>query len=184
MKTVSIFNHVFGPVMRGPSSSHTAGAFHIGSMARSILGGLHTRAAARALTVMHVDGAMGVICTAPTGGSAGVIPGTLVTLAEEQALTREQIALALLAAGAIGMIVAIRETFAAEVAGCQVEIGASGAMAAAAVMDAAGFAPESTGTTDRLRSPPYGRTSESSPALHRRLSGFSVYASVYEWPAP
>ncbi|MAG92844.1 MAG: hypothetical protein CMJ48_03745 [Planctomycetaceae bacterium] len=99
---------------------------------------LHTRAAARAMAVMHVDGAMGVVCAAPTGGSAGVIPGTLVTLAEERSLTREQIALALLAAGSIGMILAIRGTFAAEVAGCQVEIGASGAMAAAAVVDAVG----------------------------------------------
>jgi L-serine dehydratase len=39
MKTVSIFNHVLGPVMRGPSGSQTAGAFHIGRMARSLLGG-------------------------------------------------------------------------------------------------------------------------------------------------
>ncbi|MCB1065553.1 MAG: L-serine ammonia-lyase, iron-sulfur-dependent, subunit alpha [Verrucomicrobiae bacterium] len=99
---------------------------------------LHTRAAARALAVMHVDASMGVVCAAPTGGSAGVIPGTLVTLEEERQLTREQIALALLAAGAVGMILAIRGTFAAEVAGCQVEIGASGAMAAAAVVDAVG----------------------------------------------
>ena len=99
---------------------------------------LHTRAAARALAVMHVDGAMGVVCAAPTGGSAGVIPGTMVTLAEERSLSREQIALALLAAGSIGAILALRATFAAEVAGCQVEIGASGAMASAAVVDAVG----------------------------------------------
>jgi len=87
---------------------------------------------------MHVDGAMGVVCAAPTGGSAGVIPGTLMTLVEERSLAREEIALALLAAGAIGLILAVRGTFAAEVAGCQVEIGASGAMAAAAVVDAVG----------------------------------------------
>jgi L-serine dehydratase len=99
---------------------------------------LNTRAAARAMAVMHVDGSMGVVCAAPTGGSAGVIPGTLVTLAEERSLSREQIGLALLAAGAIGVIVARRATFAAEIAGCQVEIGASGAMAAAAVVDAVG----------------------------------------------
>lgn len=99
---------------------------------------LHTRAAARALAVMHVDGAMGVVCAAPTGGSAGVIPGTLVTLVEERSLSPEVIGRALLASGAIGMILAIRGTFAAEVAGCQVEIGASGAMAAAAVVDAVG----------------------------------------------
>ncbi len=99
---------------------------------------LHTRAAARAMAVMHVDGAMGVVCAAPTGGSAGVIPGTLMTLEEERSLSREQVGLALLAAGAVGMILAQRATFAAEVAGCQVEIGASGAMAAAAVVDAVG----------------------------------------------
>lgn len=98
----------------------------------------HTRAAARAMAVMHVDGAMGVVCAAPTGGSAGVIPGALVTLAEERGLDREEIALALLAAGLIGVIVARRATFAAEVAGCQVEIGAAGAMASAAVVDAVG----------------------------------------------
>ncbi|NQT15485.1 MAG: hypothetical protein HQ582_22195, partial [Planctomycetes bacterium] len=44
MKTISIFNHVLGPVMRGPSSSHTAGAFHIASMARSLLGGTPKKA--------------------------------------------------------------------------------------------------------------------------------------------
>jgi len=99
---------------------------------------LHTRAAARALAVMHVDASMGVVCAAPTGGSAGVIPGAILTIAEERSLTRQQIALALLAAGAIGLIVAQRATFAAEIAGCQVEIGASGAMAAAAVVDALG----------------------------------------------
>lgn len=99
---------------------------------------LHSRAAARAMAVMHVNGAMGVVCAAPTGGSAGTLPGTLVTLAEQRGLSREETARALLAAGAIGVIVAGRATFAAEVAGCQVEIGAAGAMAAAAVVDAVG----------------------------------------------
>ena len=102
------------------------------------LGGLHTRAAARAMAVMHVNGAMGVVCAAPTGGSAGAVPGVVVTLVEERGLTRERAAMALLAASAIGVILAARATFAAEVAGCQVEIGAAGAMGAAAVVEAAG----------------------------------------------
>jgi L-serine dehydratase len=118
--------------------SCAGGIFEAEAAGRLSVRSLHTRAAARALAVMHVDGAMGVVCAAPTGGSAGVIPGTLVTLAEERSLTGEQIGLALLAAGSIGAILAIRGTFAAEVAGCQVEIGASGAMAAAAVVDAVG----------------------------------------------
>ena len=102
------------------------------------LGGLHTRAAARAMAVMHVNGAMGVVCAAPTGGSAGAVPGVVVTLVEERGLPREKAAMALLAASAIGVILAARATFAAEVAGCQVEIGAAGAMGAAAVVEAAG----------------------------------------------
>jgi L-serine dehydratase len=90
------------------------------------------------MAVMHINGGMGVVCAAPTAGSAGVIPGVLVTLQEEKGLSREQAALALLAASAVGLVVAMRATFAAEVAGCQVEITASGAMAAAAVVEIAG----------------------------------------------
>jgi L-serine dehydratase len=102
------------------------------------VGGLHTRAAARALAAMHVSNSLGVVCAAPTGGSAGVIPGIIVTLAEEWKLPHERIVRSLLAASAIGLIVAKRATFAAEIAGCQVEIGAAGAMGAAGIVEAAG----------------------------------------------
>ena len=37
---ISIFNDVLGPVMRGPSSSHTAGAYHIARLARDLAGEL------------------------------------------------------------------------------------------------------------------------------------------------
>ena len=101
-------------------------------------GGLHTRAAARAMAAMHVNSSLGVVCAAPTAGSAGTLPGVVVTLAEEKHLPQDTIALSLLAASAVGLVVAMRATFAAEVAGCQVEIGAAGAMGAAAVIEAAG----------------------------------------------
>jgi L-serine dehydratase len=52
MKQISIFNHVIGPVMHGPSSSHTAGAFHIGAIARSLLG----ERPAKAVFSFDVDG--------------------------------------------------------------------------------------------------------------------------------
>ena len=105
---------------------------------RLAVGGLHTRAAARAMAVMHVNGGMGLVCAAPTAGSAGTLPGVVVTLVEDLGLDRDDAARALLAASAIGLVVGMRATFAAEVAGCQVEIGAAGAMAAAAVVEAAG----------------------------------------------
>jgi L-serine dehydratase len=102
------------------------------------IGGIHTRAAARSMAAMHASNSRSVVCAAPTGGSAGVIPGVLSSLIEERGLERDAAALALLAAGAVGAIVAKRATFAAETAGCQVEIGAAGAMAAAAVVEVAG----------------------------------------------
>ena len=104
-------------------------------------GGYPAKAAARALAVMHICNSRGVVCAAPTGGSAGVLPGVVVTLEEEFGLTGSDIARVLFAAGAIGLIVAYRATFAAEEAGCQVEIGVAGAMAAAAAMESAGGPP-------------------------------------------
>ena len=103
---------------------------------RVAIGGIHTQAAARAMAVMHINNSMGIVCAAPTGGSAGVIPGVMITLLEEKKLKPEEIALSLLAASGIGLLIAIQATFAAEIAGCQVEIGAAGAMAAAAVVQA------------------------------------------------
>jgi L-serine dehydratase len=105
---------------------------------RLAAGGLHSRAAARAMAGLHVGSSGGVVCAAPTGASSGVLPGVLVTLVEEKKLSEEKIALAMFAAAAVGLVVARRATFAAEMAGCQVEIGAAGAMAAAAVIEAAG----------------------------------------------
>ncbi len=102
------------------------------------VGGVHARTAARALAVMHVNASGGVICAAPTGGSAGVIPAVLFTLMQDYGIKKEKVIYALWAAGAIGLALARRSTFAAEVAGCQVEIGAAGAMGAAAVIEAAG----------------------------------------------
>ena len=38
-KPISILNHVLGPIMRGPSSSHSAGSLRIGRLCRDLLGG-------------------------------------------------------------------------------------------------------------------------------------------------
>lgn len=105
---------------------------------RSGIGGIHSRAAAIALAVMHSCNSRGIVCAAPTGGSAGTLPGTVIALEEAFHPDREALCRMLFAAGSIGLILAIRGTFAAEVAGCQVEIGAAGAMAAAAVAEYAG----------------------------------------------
>ncbi|MCP4901561.1 MAG: hypothetical protein GY906_31750, partial [bacterium] len=122
-----------------PLTSPTASAILRNEASDSLpLGGILTRAAARAMAVMHVCNSKGVICAAPTGGSAGVLPAVLFTLEAEHAASEVAITRGLFAAGAIGAAIAARATFAAETAGCQVEIGAAGAMAAAAVVEIAG----------------------------------------------
>jgi L-serine dehydratase len=102
------------------------------------LGGPHLRAASRALAVMHIANSGGIVCAAPTGGSAGVLPGVAVTLKKDLKISLPVLEKALFAAAAVGLIIARRATFAAETAGCQAEIGAAGAMAAALVVECAG----------------------------------------------
>lgn len=103
-------------------------------------GGMYTRAAARSMAAMHVNCSMGVVCAAPSAGASGVLPGVLATLLLEHHVSKREIADALLAAGLIGMILAQRCAFPLE-AGCGAEIGAASAMAAAAVVEAAGGTP-------------------------------------------
>jgi len=122
-----------------PSAGRIFKAEAAGNLA---LGGPGTRAAARAMAVLHVSNSGGVVCAAPTGASSGVIPGVVATLIETKKLPAEKVALALFAASAVGLVIACRATFAAEVAGCQVEIGAAGAMAAAAAVETMGGAAE------------------------------------------
>ncbi len=142
------------------------------------VGGLHTRAAARAMAAMNVNCRMGVVCAAPTAGSAGVIPAVMATLCEELGADREKAVRCLYAAGLVGMVVAERATFAAEVAGCQVEIGAAGAMAAAAVVDAAGghagLALNAAAVCSRIQ---WARSVTSSRALSR-------FPATQEMPSP
>lgn len=87
----------------------------------------------RITAIMETKSAMGVIVAAPTAGSCGCLPGTLFTVGEEFGLDQETIRDGLLAAGLIGVFIAMKSTFAAEECGCQAECGAASGMAAAGV---------------------------------------------------
>ncbi len=50
----SIFNDVIGPVMRGPSSSHCAGALRIGRIARDVMGGVIDEVVCLLSMVLHL----------------------------------------------------------------------------------------------------------------------------------
>lgn len=88
--------------------------------------------------LMEVKSSMGVIVAAPTAGACAALPGAVIAMAESLNKGEREMAEALLASGLIGVFIASRWTFAAEVGGCQAEGGSAAAMAAAALVTLAG----------------------------------------------
>lgn len=88
--------------------------------------------------LMEVKSSMGVIIAAPTAGACAALPGAVVAMAESMGLGEEEMARALIASGVIGVFIATRWTFAAEVGGCQAEGGSAACMAAAAMVTLTG----------------------------------------------
>jgi L-serine dehydratase len=88
--------------------------------------------------LMEVKSAMGVIVAAPTAGACAALPGACLAAAEALGARDEEAAKAMLAGGLIGVLVAFRTTFAAEVCGCQAECGVASGMTAAAFISLAG----------------------------------------------
>jgi L-serine dehydratase len=66
------------------------------------------------------------------------LPGAVFGVAQSLNLAEDDIVKAMLAAGIIGVFIASRATFAAEVGGCMAETGSGGGMAAAAIVMMAG----------------------------------------------
>jgi len=97
-----------------------------------------------ALSVNEVNASLGRVVTAPTNGSAGVIPAVLMyyLVIENHDGDFEDIKKFLLVAGEIGSIFKKGATISAAMGGCQAEIGVSAAMAAAALTELMGGTPE------------------------------------------
>src|SRR5215204_1007968 len=79
-----------------------------------------------------------LVITAPTGGSAGVMPSLVYALMEGRKISREKIREGMLAALAVGYLCKHPATLAAAEGGCRAEIGVASAMAAALVATASG----------------------------------------------
>lgn len=93
-----------------------------------------------ALSVNEVNASLGRVVTAPTNGSAGVIPAVLMyyLVIENHDADFEYVKKFLLTAGEIGSIFKKNATISAAMGGCQAEIGVSSAMAAAALTELLG----------------------------------------------
>jgi L-serine dehydratase len=99
-----------------------------------------------ALAVNEVNASLGRVVTAPTNGSAGVIPAVLMyyLVIENHEAGEKEIRQFLMVAGEVGSIFKKGSTISAAMGGCQAEIGVSSAMAAAALCELMGGTPEQT----------------------------------------
>ncbi|MFZ9029961.1 MAG: L-serine ammonia-lyase [Robiginitalea sp.] len=97
-----------------------------------------------AIGVNEVNAALGRIVTAPTNGSAGVVPAVLMyyLVIENHDAGFEHIRKYLMVAGEIGSLFKKGATISAAMGGCQAEIGVSSAMAAGALTELLGGSPE------------------------------------------
>ena len=97
-----------------------------------------------AIAVNEENAAMGRVVTAPTNGSAGVIPAVLMyyLVIENHDGDFDDVKRFLLTASEIGSIFKKGATLSAAMGGCQAEIGVSSAMAAAGLAELLGGTPE------------------------------------------
>ena len=111
-------------------------------LAPHLLGTVQADATARAMAVLERSASMGVIVAAPTAGSAGIVPGCILALADHLRATDDTIADALWCAAAVGLNLTTSACVAGAEGGCQAEVGSAAAMAAAALVQMLGGTPE------------------------------------------
>jgi len=114
---------------------HQSGQFNdLMKAGRLLDGGALNRIILYVTAMMEVKSSMGVIVAAPTAGACAALPGAVIAMAEALGLGEDEMTKAMLASGIIGVFIATRWTFAAEVGGCQAEGGSAASMAAAALV--------------------------------------------------
>ncbi len=106
-----------------------------------VTGPILSRAIARAMAVNEVNAGMGCIVATPTAGSAGILPGVLLTLQEAYGFSDDDLVNALFTASGVGAVIARRASIAGAAGGCQAETGSAAAMAAAAGVELLGGSP-------------------------------------------
>ena len=112
------------------------------AISSALMGTTQTRAVAYAMAVLERSATMGVIVAAPTAGASGVVPGSLISVAEEIGATDEQVISALWNASAIGAILTTNASVSGAEGGCQAEVGSAAAMSASALTELLGGTPQ------------------------------------------
>lgn len=143
---------MFDAVMRGVKSTKKSRMGMVGgdankawkatkTMSKVFASKVGIRAIAYALAVSEQNACMGRIVAFPTAGGAGVIPGVLFSAVEHFKSGKRKLLQGMFTASAIGLIIAEGATLSAAKGGCQAEVGAGVAMAAAGLTEMRGGTP-------------------------------------------
>lgn len=101
---------------------------------KSLISPLFSEVIMNTLAVSELNACMGRIVASPTAGSAGVLPGVLLTITSHHKIPRDKIVKSLLVAGGFGEIIAMRASLSGSSHGCQAENGSASAITAAALL--------------------------------------------------
>ena len=102
---------------------------------KSLLGETLGLVVARAMAVSEVNASMGKIVAAPTAGSCGILPASMLTIRDIYHLSEEKVVHSLFTASGVGMVIANVASIAGATGGCQAECGTAQCMAAAAIVE-------------------------------------------------
>lgn len=91
-----------------------------------------------AMAVNELNAKMGLVCATPTAGSAGCLPAVLSVAIDKLNLNDKGQLNFLFTAGAFGLVIGNNASISGAEGGCQAEVGSASAMAAAALVMAAG----------------------------------------------
>ena len=135
--------------------------------------------AACALAASEENARGHLVITAPTGGSAGVMPAVVFGLVEgKRKIPVDQIRRGLLAGAAVGYLCKHNATLSGAEGGCQAEIGVASAMSAAMLAEAMGSSPQVVANSAEI-------SSSKSPRPHlrsgRRVCTGSMHRTVRVW---
>jgi len=100
---------------------------------RTIAGDLFSRVISNTLAVSELNSSMGKIVACPTAGSCGILPGSLLTIAEDKGFSDQEIIDALFVASGFGVVIAKQASVSGAAGGCQAECGSASSMTAAAI---------------------------------------------------
>jgi len=112
---------------------------HVYAAKGDTLGGSFcAHATALAVGIQEYNAAMGKIVATPTAGSCGILPAGVITMMEQKNVSEAAAIMALITAGAIGMVIANEASVSGAQGGCQAECGSAAAMTAAALVELSG----------------------------------------------